>query len=321
MAPPVLVFYNFVSVLKHEKAVPDVLLNTKDPTPIAIQKWKTEGHILSYSANLDVDTGHGLNYRTGTYYRMVFTNFWRNGSPRQANKRLHRSGQKTPCIKLFISSRKIQQMKKLYHVLIWRKNSNKRVADSAYKLMMGAELLKRYGQTGYTNRRIWCTNHITSDYQMLSKKPAKKQMKCLINWSVMRNSDWWNFTKAAVDMHKQTQQKWRTFVESVIAEQQDILDTPLKTLTQVGSMTTIKRTKLHSKNCNNHLLKNWTACYRFMVQTRIWSLSNISRMILYKNAWRNCQEAIDRLNNTLSDPSYQKRIDTLDENVGEFDNW
>ena len=38
----------------------------------------------------------------------------------------------------------------------------------------------------------------------------------------------------------------------------------------------------------------------------------------YTKRMTELSEAIDRLNNTLSDPSYQKRIDTLDDNVGEL---
>ena len=94
---PVLVFYNFVSDLERiRKAVPDaVLLNTKDPNANqVIQKWN-RGAIPVLLAN-PMSTGHGLNLQDGGHIIVWFSQTWRNEVYRQANKRLHRSGQKHP---------------------------------------------------------------------------------------------------------------------------------------------------------------------------------------------------------------------------------
>lgn len=94
---PVLVFYNFVSDLERiQKAIPDIaVLDTKDKNAnTLIKKWN-EGRIPVLLAN-PASTGHGLNLQDGGHIIVWFSQTWRNEVYRQANKRLHRSGQKHP---------------------------------------------------------------------------------------------------------------------------------------------------------------------------------------------------------------------------------
>lgn len=94
---PVLVFYNFVSDLERiQKAIPGIaVLDTKDKNAnTLIKKWN-EGRIPVLLAN-PASTGHGLNLQDGGHIIVWFSQTWRNEVYRQANKRLHRSGQKHP---------------------------------------------------------------------------------------------------------------------------------------------------------------------------------------------------------------------------------
>lgn len=94
---PVLVFYNFVSDLERiQKAIPGIaVLDTKDKNANAlIKKWNEE-RIPVLLAN-PASTGHGLNLQDGGHIIVWFSQTWRNEVYRQANKRLHRSGQKHP---------------------------------------------------------------------------------------------------------------------------------------------------------------------------------------------------------------------------------
>ena len=94
---PVLVFYNFVSDLERaKKAIPNlVVLDTKDKNvDKVIKKWN-DGQIPVLFAN-PKSTGHGLNLQDGGHTIVWFSLTWNNEIYRQANKRLHRSGQKHP---------------------------------------------------------------------------------------------------------------------------------------------------------------------------------------------------------------------------------
>lgn len=94
---PVLVFYNFISDLERAKqAIPNLtVLNTKDKNVNqVIQKWNN-GEIPVLFAN-PKSTGHGLNLQDGGHTIVWFSLTWNNEIYRQANKRLHRSGQKHP---------------------------------------------------------------------------------------------------------------------------------------------------------------------------------------------------------------------------------
>lgn len=94
---PVLVFYNFVSDLERiRKAIPGIaVLDTKDKNANALIKKWNEGRIPVLLAN-PASTGHGLNLQDGGHIIVWFSQTWRNEVYRQANKRLHRSGQKHP---------------------------------------------------------------------------------------------------------------------------------------------------------------------------------------------------------------------------------
>ena len=94
---PVLVFYNFVSDLERiQKAIPCIaVLDTKDKNANALIKKWNEGRIPVLLAN-PASTGHGLNLQDGGHIIVWFSQTWRNEVYRQANKRLHRSGQKHP---------------------------------------------------------------------------------------------------------------------------------------------------------------------------------------------------------------------------------
>ena len=94
---PVLVFYNFVSDLERiQKAIPGIaVLDTKDKNANALIKKWNEGRIPVLLAN-PASTGHGLNLQDGGHIIVWFSQTWRNEVYRQANKRLHRSGQKHP---------------------------------------------------------------------------------------------------------------------------------------------------------------------------------------------------------------------------------
>lgn len=94
---PVLVFYNYVSdVERIKKVIPDaVVLNPKDKNVNqVIQKWN-QGKIPVLLAN-PKSTGHGLNLQEGGHIIVWFSLTWNNEIYRQANKRLHRPGQKHP---------------------------------------------------------------------------------------------------------------------------------------------------------------------------------------------------------------------------------
>lgn len=94
---PVVVFYNFISDLDRiQKAIPSaVLLNTKSKTVgETIRRWNA-GEIPILLAN-PKSTGHGLNLQDGGHTIIWFSLTWTNEIYRQANKRLHRSGQKHP---------------------------------------------------------------------------------------------------------------------------------------------------------------------------------------------------------------------------------
>lgn len=94
---PVLIYYNFVSDLERiKKALPDsVLLDTKSKSvKDVIKKWN-DGKIPVMLAN-PRSVGHGLNLQDGGHIIIWFSLTWFNEVYRQANKRLHRSGQKHP---------------------------------------------------------------------------------------------------------------------------------------------------------------------------------------------------------------------------------
>lgn len=94
---PVLVYYNFISDLERIKlALPDaVLLDTKSKSVKDIIKQWNNGKIPVMLAN-PRSVGHGLNLQDGGHTIIWFSLTWFNEVYRQANKRLHRSGQKHP---------------------------------------------------------------------------------------------------------------------------------------------------------------------------------------------------------------------------------
>lgn len=94
---PVLVFYNFVSDLERaKKSIPNlVVLDTKDKNVNKVIKKWNDGQIPILFAN-PKSTGHGLNLQDGGHTIVWFSLTWNNEIYRQANKRLHRSGQKHP---------------------------------------------------------------------------------------------------------------------------------------------------------------------------------------------------------------------------------
>ena len=94
---PVLVFYNFISDLdRAQKLLPKFeILNTKDPNVNeTIKRWN-DGQIPILFAN-PRSTGHGLNLQDGGHTIIWLSLTWNNEVYRQANKRLHRSGQTHP---------------------------------------------------------------------------------------------------------------------------------------------------------------------------------------------------------------------------------
>ena len=111
---PVLVFYNFVSDLERaKKAIPNlVVLDTKDKNVNKVIKKWNDGQIPILFAN-PKSTGHGLNLQDGGHTIVWFSLTWNNAIYRQANKRLHRSGQK------------VQQMRKFYLGLTQKKKINR----------------------------------------------------------------------------------------------------------------------------------------------------------------------------------------------------
>ena len=94
---PVLIYYNFISDLERIKSVlPDaVLLDTKSKSVKDIIKQWNDGKISVMLAN-PRSVGHGLNLQDGGHIIIWFSLTWFNEVYRQANKRLHRSGQKHP---------------------------------------------------------------------------------------------------------------------------------------------------------------------------------------------------------------------------------
>lgn len=94
---PVLVFYNYVSDRERiMKAVPHgVWLDPhSDKVDQVIDQWN-QGKIPVLLAN-PKSTGHGLNLQEGGHIIVWFSLTWNNEVYRQANKRLHRSGQRYP---------------------------------------------------------------------------------------------------------------------------------------------------------------------------------------------------------------------------------
>lgn len=94
---PVLVFYNFISDAERiQKAIPNVvMLNTKDKNVNQVIRRWNQGQIPILLAN-PKSMGHGLNLQEGGHIIVWFSLTWNNEVYRQANKRLHRPGQKHP---------------------------------------------------------------------------------------------------------------------------------------------------------------------------------------------------------------------------------
>lgn len=93
---PYLVFYQFKSdVERAMKFFEFELLDTKDPNiSDVISRWN-KGKIPVLFAH-PASAGHGLNLQDGGHTIIWLTPTWSNEQYRQANKRLHRSGQKYP---------------------------------------------------------------------------------------------------------------------------------------------------------------------------------------------------------------------------------
>lgn len=122
-------------------------------------------------------------------------------------------------------------------------------------------------------------------------------------------------TKAAVEMHQQTQQNEEHLLK-VIAEQHEILNT-LKQLTQGIDENHVDEVAL--KEMQQSFAEKLDGVLSVHGADKDMIIEHISSVYdAYTKRMTELSEAIDRLNNTLSDPSYQKRIDTLDDNVGEL---
>ena len=122
-------------------------------------------------------------------------------------------------------------------------------------------------------------------------------------------------TKAAVEMHQQTQQNEEHMLK-VIAEQQEILNT-LKKLTQKVDENQVDKTTI--KGLQQSFAEKLDSVLSVHGADKDTIIEHISSVYdAYTKRMIELSDAIERLNNTLSDPSYQKRIDTLDENVGEL---
>ena len=93
---PILVFYNFKSDIERaRKLFKFEELNPNDPNIKDIIKRWNKGDIPVLFAHPQ-STGHGLNLQDGGHTIVWLTLTWMNEVYRQANKRLHRSGQKHP---------------------------------------------------------------------------------------------------------------------------------------------------------------------------------------------------------------------------------
>lgn len=94
---PILVFYNFISDLERiTEAIPSAkVLNTKDKNVDKVIAQWNRGEIPLLLAN-PKSTGHGLNLQDGGHIIVWFSLTWNNEIYRQANKRIHRSGQQYP---------------------------------------------------------------------------------------------------------------------------------------------------------------------------------------------------------------------------------
>lgn len=122
-------------------------------------------------------------------------------------------------------------------------------------------------------------------------------------------------TKAAVEMHQQTQQNEEHLLK-VIAEQHEILNT-LKQLTQGIDENHVDEVAL--KELQHSFAEKLDSVLSVHGADKDMIIEHISSVYdAYTKRMTELSEAINRLNNTLSDPSYQKRIDTLDDNVGEL---
>lgn len=93
---PILVFYNFKSDIERARKVIEFEeLDPKNPNVTdTIARWN-KGEIPVLFAHPQ-STGHGLNLQDGGHTVVWLTMTWLNEVYRQANKRLHRSGQKYP---------------------------------------------------------------------------------------------------------------------------------------------------------------------------------------------------------------------------------
>ena len=93
---PILVFYNFKSDIERARKLIDFEeLDPKNPNVTdTIARWNN-GEIPVLFAHPQ-STGHGLNLQDGGHTVVWLTMTWLNEVYRQANKRLHRSGQKNP---------------------------------------------------------------------------------------------------------------------------------------------------------------------------------------------------------------------------------
>lgn len=93
---PILVFYNFKSDIERaRKLFKFEELNPNNPNIKNIIKRWNNGDIPVLFAHPQ-STGHGLNLQEGGHTIVWLTLTWMNEVYRQANKRLHRSGQKNP---------------------------------------------------------------------------------------------------------------------------------------------------------------------------------------------------------------------------------
>lgn len=122
-------------------------------------------------------------------------------------------------------------------------------------------------------------------------------------------------TKTAVEMQKQTQQNEEHLLK-VITEQQEILDT-LKKLTQKVDENQVD--KITIKGLQQSFAEKLDSVLAIHGADKDKIIEHISSVYdAYTKRMIELSDAIEQLNNTLSDPSYQKRINTLDENVGEL---
>jgi hypothetical protein len=122
-------------------------------------------------------------------------------------------------------------------------------------------------------------------------------------------------TRAAVDMHKQTQENEQHLLK-VIAEQQEILET-LTGLTKSVNENHIDEVAI--QELQQSFASKLDEVLNVHGADKDMIVSHIADVyVSYTERITALSEAIERLNTTLSDPDYQKRIDSLDARVNEL---